>query len=406
MREIDPLVSAFSHLKTKPREAEALKSLQKIASLVKPVMRQRGWRVGTLREFYPEERNLLGVNWNRGQEICLRLRYPSDERQFLPMEQVVDTMLHELSHIVHDAHDAKFHGLWQQLRDEHEELTRKGYTGEGFLSKGQKLGGKRIPMDEARRRARASAEKRRVVSAGSGQKLGGKPVRRGADMRKVIADATQRRLTVTQGCASGSKDSKAVVDQASKNGFRTQAEEDDANERAIMEAYIELIQQEEREKWGDSYSPASAENPSGSAGEKEHSAQATMQFVDAEDDPQQGRLGSSVVAATAAPRSSSDSSVEDITKPSKRMRPEKHLPDQRMWPCPICTLENPKDFLCCGACGTERASENSEDPDEPMSSTASPRTNSRQRAMVDMLHLRDDEAHVMKKTRFEVRLYM
>ena len=65
----------------------------------------------------------VGVNWNRGQKICLRLRYPSDIKQFLPMEQVVDTMLHELSHIVHDAHDQHFHALWQQLRDEHEQLT-------------------------------------------------------------------------------------------------------------------------------------------------------------------------------------------------------------------------------------------------------------------------------------------
>ena len=114
MREIDPLISSFSHLKQKSREAEALKALQKIASLVKPIMRQRGWHVGTLAEFYPDERNLLGewrpegdrerrmlmgyppgINWNRGEKICLRLRYPSDERQFLPMEQVVDTMLHE-----------------------------------------------------------------------------------------------------------------------------------------------------------------------------------------------------------------------------------------------------------------------------------------------------------------------
>ncbi|KAI9679923.1 MAG: hypothetical protein M1817_004938 [Caeruleum heppii] len=181
------------------------------------------------------------------------------------MDQVVDTMLHELSHIVHDAHDAKFHELWQQLRDEHEQLARKGYTGEGFLSDGRKLGGRRIPMDEARRKARAAAEKRRVLSAGSGQRLGGSILRRGVDMRQVIANAAQRRLAVTQGCASGSQNSREIVDQATQNGFRTQAEEDDANERAIMQAYIELLHEDEKERWGDSYLQASAENPSGSA---------------------------------------------------------------------------------------------------------------------------------------------
>jgi hypothetical protein len=95
MRKIDPLVVEYQHDKHRPRESEALLILQKIASLVKPIMRQRDWKVGTLSEFYPAQKNLLGLNINAGQKICLRLRYPSDERQFLPLEQVVDTMLHE-----------------------------------------------------------------------------------------------------------------------------------------------------------------------------------------------------------------------------------------------------------------------------------------------------------------------
>ena len=93
--EIDPWVSEYQHEKHRYREAEALHMLQKIASLVKPIMRQRCWRIGILTEFFPQETNLLGLNVNKGQRICLRLRYPGDERQFLPLEQVVDTMLHE-----------------------------------------------------------------------------------------------------------------------------------------------------------------------------------------------------------------------------------------------------------------------------------------------------------------------
>lgn len=61
MREHDPLVSSFTHEKARPREKEALVTLQKIASLVKPIMRARNWRVGTLAEFYPAETNLLGM---------------------------------------------------------------------------------------------------------------------------------------------------------------------------------------------------------------------------------------------------------------------------------------------------------------------------------------------------------
>lgn len=93
--EHDPSISEYQHEKHRPREKEALHILRKIASLVKPIMRQRGWRVGILTEFYPTETNLLGLNWNQGQKICLRLRYPGDANQFLPLEQVTDTMLHE-----------------------------------------------------------------------------------------------------------------------------------------------------------------------------------------------------------------------------------------------------------------------------------------------------------------------
>lgn len=95
MRELDPLVFEYQHEKHRPREAEALLTLRRVASLVKPIMRRRDWKVGTLCEFYPRERNLLGLNINAGGKICLRLRYPNDERQFIPIEQVVDTMLHE-----------------------------------------------------------------------------------------------------------------------------------------------------------------------------------------------------------------------------------------------------------------------------------------------------------------------
>lgn len=94
-------------------------------------------------------------------------------------------MLHELSHNVHGPHDAQFHALWDQLRKEYEALVAKGYTGEGFLSEGHRLGGRRVPIDEARRIARAAAEKRRTLYAGSGQRLGGRPVRVGTDIREI-----------------------------------------------------------------------------------------------------------------------------------------------------------------------------------------------------------------------------
>ncbi|CAG8324374.1 unnamed protein product [Penicillium salamii] len=340
MRELDPLISEYRHEKKRPREDEALLILRKVASLVKPIMRQRAWRVGALCEFYPQQRNLLGLNVNSGQKICLRLRYPSDQRQFLPIEDVVDTMLHELCHNVIGPHNQQFHALWNQLRDEHEELARKGYTGEGFLSQGKRLGGRRIPVDEARRQARAAAEQRRTLAKNSGQKLGGTRHLRGTDIRKLRADAAQRRLEVTQGCASGANNSDELAEEASRNGFRTQAEEDDANERAIMEAFIELIQEEEREKYESSYVPPSQEHPAGPRTESSPPPGPSAA------PPATSKPPPILSKTTKETNTSSPTETVDLTADNSSY--------DKAWICPTCTLENQSTFLCCDACAGER----------------------------------------------------
>lgn len=247
------------------------------------------------------------------------------------------TMIRRLCHIVHGPHDEPFHILWNQLRSEHENLLSKGYTGEGFLSTGHKLGGGRIPMHEARRRARASAEKRRTLTAGSGQKLGGAPARRGQDIRKVIADAATRRATVTKGCASGTERGKGIVEETTKNGTRTKAEDEDADEEAIMLAYIEMIQQEEMEKYGDAYLPPSRENPAGSQGAGTGSAPPSI--------PTTTKPGNGTKASVVDLTDYDE--LEEVGYPSK-------LSDRDNWTCDICTLENPSTYLCCDACATER----------------------------------------------------
>lgn len=152
-------------------------------------------------------------------------------------------------------------------------------------------------------------------------------------MRAVIANAAQRRIEVLKGCASGTDEGRQLAEEASRNGFRTKAEEDDANERAIMEAYIEMIQEEEREKYGPSYVPPSQDNPAG-------------------------------------PRTASSLSpppVPESTKPKPLSQPPQSSSDGHLvystsdnesydhpWTCPICTLENPANFLCCDACASER----------------------------------------------------
>lgn len=371
MLEYDALVSEYSHLKNFSRGDEALQKLKKIASLVKPIMRARNWRVGVLAEFYPDEQNLLGINMNKGQKICLRLRYPGDKNQFLPMEQVVDTMLHELAHIVVSPHNEQFHALWDQERKEYAALIAKGYTGEGFLSEGHRLGGGRIPMSEARRVARAAAEKRRNLSAGSGQRLGGRPVLAGTDIRQVITDAIERRRTVLKGCGAENTGEKEIIDltnEAIHNGFKTKAEEDKANERAIAQAMWELVQDDQKKEYGDDYIASTPENPAGNGDgkigpskpiKKEppplplHSKPAPPETGSSRQPPK--HVSRLITESTAKKPKPIPQSVATIPKSV----PDPPSPEPYMsgWTCEVCTLHNPLNFLSCDACTTERPSE-------------------------------------------------
>jgi DNA-dependent metalloprotease WSS1 len=238
-------------------------------------------------------------------------------------------MLHELSHIVHGPHNDDFHALWKQLRDEHQALLQKGYTGEGFLSDGHRLGGRRIPMQEARRLARAAAEKRKSLNAGSGQRLGGSLPQPGSDIRRVIVDAIERRNKIEQGCGNtkvSEKEIRNISDTATRNGFKTQAEEDVANDAAIAQALWELVQEDERAKYGDSYVPPSQANPQGSGG------------------------GMVIHGKEAGP--SNPPPVPIATRPALPAGPSRE--GVKGWSCEICTLDNPASYLCCDACGTER----------------------------------------------------
>jgi hypothetical protein len=56
----DVYIKSFTHLKDRHRADDALKLLQRIASLVKPIMRKRGWILPVLAEFFPDNPNLVG----------------------------------------------------------------------------------------------------------------------------------------------------------------------------------------------------------------------------------------------------------------------------------------------------------------------------------------------------------
>ncbi|KAF8204423.1 hypothetical protein K438DRAFT_1819831, partial [Mycena galopus ATCC 62051] len=58
----DTFVKSFTILKGRPKEDRALPMLQRIASLVKPIMRKHGWVLPVLSEFFPKQDNLIGLS--------------------------------------------------------------------------------------------------------------------------------------------------------------------------------------------------------------------------------------------------------------------------------------------------------------------------------------------------------
>jgi len=332
------------------------------------------------------------------------------------MEQVTDTLLHELSHIIFGPHNADFNNLWNELRDEHQSLLMKGYSGEGFLSQGQKLGGKRLPLDEMRRQARKAAEKRKTTinANAGGHRLGGSSTGRGGlDMRRVIADAASRRNSITEGCASNSSEAGRLVHQQEQDGFRTKAEQDDANDQAIARALQDLMYEEEMQKMGKpaglggltwdrenglsfdsnppsrTSSPAPSNPPSGLEWSKEGGLsaggptspppfvrQSSLPVVNISGRPMsrlvapqpQPQPGQSSSRPRATSRTSSWGPSRLISQDEEQLR-NKQLPptppptspprpaiaaDPDKWACPQCTLHNPLDYLTCEACGLEQ----------------------------------------------------
>ncbi|KAK8203815.1 zinc ion binding protein [Phyllosticta capitalensis] len=383
-REFDTLFGNFVHLQHLPRANEAQNMLKKLASVVKPIMRKRNWRVGQLGEFLPEAANLLGLNVNHGQKIWIRLRYPHSTNQFMDYDTVADTLLHELSHNAIGPHNAQFHKLWNELREEYWALKRQGYTGEGFLSDGHKLGGRRVPVHEVRRQARVAAEKRRALNAGSGQKLGGKPVNRGTDMRRVIADAASRRTEITKGCGHGDRDAeKRAEEEAKRLGFSTQAEMEDANQIAIAIAMMEgeqdadraVLQQlasQSREglTWsadgGLEMAPPLPPNkpPPPSKPASAPPSMATSSASKSSSSTRSKRPASRLVADSTPPKSRSTDFIDltvDRSPPPKKpssviSSASSYTAAPSSWTCEICTLVNRSEHLCCDACGVERPS--------------------------------------------------
>ncbi|CDZ96996.1 wlm-domain-containing protein [Phaffia rhodozyma] len=198
-------IKSFIHLTKLKYSEKALPLLEKIASLVKPIMNKYGWVLPVLAEFLPDNPSLLGLNVNGGQKILIRLRPQHAQDTFLDLDDLIGTMLHELAHNVHGSHDAKFYAFLKGLTDEFDALQASGYTGEGFHSTGHRFGtSHNLPPHLAKLKALAAAEDRakKARIMGPGGRLGG-AVTVGKSMRELALEAAKQRLKDDKTCGSG-----------------------------------------------------------------------------------------------------------------------------------------------------------------------------------------------------------
>ncbi|KAJ3102592.1 hypothetical protein HDU96_009581 [Phlyctochytrium bullatum] len=180
----------------KVKDDEAMALLRRVASMVKPLMKKRSWTLPILREFYPSNPALLGLNINHGQEIRLRLRHPANEARFLDFESVLGTMLHELTHNAIGPHNAQFYKYLDDLSAELAVHRAEGWQGEGFDAPGRRVG-ERVShnvSEAARRRATVLAAEKRAAAARTMGPPGGR-VLGGAGNRVLIEPITGRRRT-------------------------------------------------------------------------------------------------------------------------------------------------------------------------------------------------------------------
>jgi len=178
-----------------------------------------------------------------------------------------------------------------------------------------------------------------------------------------------------EGCASNSHNAEAIGDEASQNGFRTEAEEKDANDRAISQALWELVQEEEARKagvanWKDEglqWNPSTGLQPTISL--------PTLDPVEGNAEIKVGRdrdaLQSPPPKRHPSPASSDlGSSSTTPSPPPKTKRPKTDThnasvvvdlttspsppPALTTWSCETCTLVNPIKNASCNACESDR----------------------------------------------------
>ncbi|CUS22349.1 LAQU0S05e03378g1_1 [Lachancea quebecensis] len=180
-------IGSLAVMQKKPNHSYALSILKDIAHRVSYLMREHKLKVGQVVEFYPKNKRLLGMNVNRGAKIMLRLRQPFNEEEFLPREDILGTMLHELTHNMYGPHNALFYKKLDELTARTWVIESQGLY-DGFIGRGRKLGVKPVGKTPPRRLGTSTGRSVGAIKSAS----------------EMAALAAQKRACDAQWCASSS----------------------------------------------------------------------------------------------------------------------------------------------------------------------------------------------------------
>lgn len=177
-------ITKITSLQRFPDKEYAATILHDVAKAVAPLMHENNFKVGVLCEMFPKNANLLGLNVNKGQKIMLRLRYHSNDRSFLPMTDIIGTMLHELTHNLVGPHNADFYRHLDRLQDRFDQVRYQPDLVKGYVCEENKLGGRRLNVREQRVKAVTKFKSER-------RKLGGE--KKDKLILELVREAAERR---------------------------------------------------------------------------------------------------------------------------------------------------------------------------------------------------------------------
>ncbi|QLQ79623.1 hypothetical protein HG537_0C02700 [Torulaspora globosa] len=229
----NPHVAKVAVLQKKPNKEDALRLLKQIAHSISYIMKENGFKIGSLVEFYPRDRRLLGMNVNRGMKIMLRLRNSSDEFQFLPRESIMGTALHELTHNLFGPHDNKFYAKLDELIGRQWVIEQRGLF-DTFLGQGRRLGGTQGRVIELNRKQSNQVIRSRGVRLGS---VAGETANR--TPREMAALAAQRRADDSRWCGEARQ---GKVEQPTDEDLEIITIDDDENDSSSKENRNESIE--------------------------------------------------------------------------------------------------------------------------------------------------------------------